>query len=274
MKSLRPLGATAGTLLLHALFLGGVLANLSSHVVRPVTPIPVTVRLIVPPKPLPVQDAPAPQPATPPEPRPAPEPPKPEPPKPEPPKPAPRPEPKPESKPEPKPEPKPRPTPVKPKHVPKPAPRKPAPKPEPAPVAPAEPAPAVHTPEPTAPAPVAPPTPAPAPVAPAAPSAPSAPAAPARTGVSIPASYAASNRKPEYPRMSRRYGEQGTVVLNVLVQADGRAGKVEILKSSGHPRLDEAAKTAIQEWRFNPATVDGKPVAKWYETPFTFTLQD
>jgi protein TonB len=41
----------------------------------------------------------------------------------------------------------------------------------------------------------------------------------ARTEVSISASYAAANRKPEYPKMSLRLGEQGTVVLTVMVKS-------------------------------------------------------
>lgn len=74
--------------------------------------------------------------------------------------------------------------------------------------------------------------------------------------------------------MSRRYGEEGTVVLRVLVKADGSAGQVEIRKSSGYPMLDDAAREAVQEWRFNPATREGKPVSEWYLVPVTFTLRN
>lgn len=112
----------------------------------------------------------------------------------------------------------------------------------------------------------APPTPAPeaAPV----------PSAPVRTSVSIPASYAASNRKPSYPSLSRQYEEQGTVVLRVFVKADGTAGQIEIKSSSGYPLLDQSAKTAVQSWRFNPATSDGKPAADWFLIPIPFKLQN
>ena len=74
--------------------------------------------------------------------------------------------------------------------------------------------------------------------------------------------------------MSRRYGEQGTVVLRVLVKADGAAGKVEVRTSSGYPLLDEAAREAVQDWRFIPATRDGKPVSEWYLVPVTFALRN
>ena len=170
---------------------------------------------------------------------PRPEPPKPKPPKPEPPKPTPQ-------RPEP---PKPEPLPEKPAQV--------APAPAPAPVVPSPPAPATPA------APVVPPAPAPAPPKPV-----------ARTEVSISASYAASNRKPEYPKMSQRLNEQGTVVLTVLVKSDGSAGDVEVKSSTGFPRLDRAAMDAVRSWHFNPATVDGKPVDKTYEVPITFKPQN
>lgn len=76
------------------------------------------------------------------------------------------------------------------------------------------------------------------------------------------------------PALSRRYGEQGTVLLRVQVKADGNAGAVEIRTSSGFPMLDEAARDAVKEWRFIPATRDGKPVTEWYLVPVTFTLRN
>lgn len=96
---------------------------------------------------------------------------------------------------------------------------------------------------------------------------------PARTSVTD-AAYASTNRKPPYPRISRSNEEEGTVILRVLVKADGTAGAVEIKNSSGHPRLDESARSTVQTWRFNPATVDGKPVAEWYQVAIPFTLQN
>jgi len=92
--------------------------------------------------------------------------------------------------------------------------------------------------------------------------------------VSIPASYAARNRPPVQPARSLRNGEEGKVILRVLVQADGSAGAVEIRSSSGFPMLDEAARSAVQTWRFNPATSDGKPVAEWYLVPIFFKLSN
>ncbi len=162
----------------------------------------------------------------------------------------------------PKPTPKPKPTPIM------------VPKPVPVPITPREVVAAKpETPEPPRETATAPP--AIAPSAPAAIPTPSAPPpAPAKTGVSIPAAYAAGNRKPIHPALSRRYGEQGAVMLRVFVNADGTAGKIEIKTSSGYPLLDEAAREAVQTWRFLPASVDGKPVGEWYQVPIQFKLQN
>ena len=170
----------------------------------------------------------------------------------------------------PAPEPKPKPLPA-----PKPAPR-PAPVVRPKPAAPpplARSEPAVREQEPATQAPAV--SREPAPVAPAAPPAPPAPAPePVRTGVAISASYAASNRPPVQPARSLRNGEQGKVILRVMVQADGSAGEVQVRTSSGFPLLDEAARSAVQTWRFNPATSDGKPIAEWYLVPIIFKLSN
>ena len=101
---------------------------------------------------------------------------------------------------------------------------------------------------------------------------PSPPAPAPRTEVSITANYAAGNAKPVYPTMSKRNGEQGTVVLRVMVRHDGTAGTVEVKSSSGFPRLDQSAVDAVKTWRFNPATVDGKAVDEWYQVPIPFKL--
>ena len=125
---------------------------------------------------------------------------------------------------------------------------------------------------PTAPTPPA-PTRVEAPPAPAPPSPAPVVTAPSKTDVSIPASYSASNQKPIYPNMSKRLGEQGTVVLRVLVKADGSAGEVEVKSSSNYSRLDQAAIDAVKTWRFNPAKIDGKATDEWYQVPIPFKLQ-
>jgi periplasmic protein TonB len=81
--------------------------------------------------------------------------------------------------------------------------------------------------------------------------------------------------QPEYPPASRRAGEEGTVQLQVLVLESGRAGEVKVAKSSGFPKLDEAAINEVKRnWRFVPGKEDGKPVSMWHTFAVTFRLTD
>ncbi|HTF95116.1 MAG TPA: energy transducer TonB [Cellvibrio sp.] len=79
-----------------------------------------------------------------------------------------------------------------------------------------------------------------------------------------------SNPAPAYPRLSKRLGEKGTVLLEILVKADGTVGEVTIKSSSGFKRLDDAAIKAIKRWRFIPASRAGIAIDYWYEIPFEF----
>lgn len=112
---------------------------------------------------------------------------------------------------------------------------------------------------------------APAPPAPPAP----VPAREAPVPVVAPRFDAAylANPIPEYPRISRRMGEEGRVMLRVHVGADGKPLEVTIAKSSGYPRLDEIARdTVLRSWRFVPARQGDQAVAGTVRVPIDFTL--
>src|SRR5690606_1702398 len=98
------------------------------------------------------------------------------------------------------------------------------------------------------------------------------PAAPARTQPRFDAAYL-DNPKPEYPRLARRLGEEGTVLLNVYVAADGSPEKIELRASSGSPRLDQAARETVSHWKFVPAREGGRAVGAWIVVPIRFVLQ-
>lgn len=85
---------------------------------------------------------------------------------------------------------------------------------------------------------------------------------------------AAQNRAPVYPLLSRKKKEQGTVLLKLLVKADGTVGSISVQHSSGYPRLDQAALNAVKSWRFVPATQQGQALDYWYEMPMTFALNN
>jgi periplasmic protein TonB len=62
---------------------------------------------------------------------------------------------------------------------------------------------------------------------------------------------------PVYPRESQRKREHGTVVLRVLVDAEGRPAQIQVERSSGHERLDTAARDAVAKFLFRPYEVNG-----------------
>ncbi len=65
---------------------------------------------------------------------------------------------------------------------------------------------------------------------------------------------------PRYPLEAKRQREQGEVRLRVELDESGRIDSVRIVGSSGSPRLDQAARTAIESWRCRPAQKDGHAV--------------
>lgn len=78
---------------------------------------------------------------------------------------------------------------------------------------------------------------------------------------------------PRYPSISRRLGEEGTVVLRVELDEHGNVVLARISTSSGLARLDEAALAAVKTWRCTPALRDGRPVRATALQPFKFVLQ-
>jgi protein TonB len=81
------------------------------------------------------------------------------------------------------------------------------------------------------------------------------------------------NPSPEYPRLARRRGYQGTVVLEVLVDQKGRVGDLKVFQSSGHTVLDKAAMTSVKEWLFEPAIRGNERVETWVKVPIRFQLK-
>lgn len=79
--------------------------------------------------------------------------------------------------------------------------------------------------------------------------------------------------RPPYPPVARKRGWQGVVTLLVQVAEDGRPLEVTIKKSSGHSMLDDAARDAMQSWRFAPARQGGRTVAAAVEVPVRFALE-
>ena len=77
-----------------------------------------------------------------------------------------------------------------------------------------------------------------------------------------------------YPHDAAQRHEQGTVILRVLVSADGLPQTIEIEKSSGARSLDNTARAAVARWTFQPGTLNGVRAALWAHVPIAFTLQN
>jgi protein TonB len=81
-------------------------------------------------------------------------------------------------------------------------------------------------------------------------------------------------RRPDYPAASRRAEETGKVTLRFLIDTDGRAIKGEVVKSSGHKRLDDAALAGLGLCQFKPGTVDGKAEQSTAQIEYVWKLEE
>lgn len=81
-----------------------------------------------------------------------------------------------------------------------------------------------------------------------------------------------NNPAPAYPAGARRKGEQGRVVLRVLVSGNGLTKMVTLQSSSGSPQLDNAAIKSVRGWRFVPAKRGSQPIEAWVKVPIEFKL--
>ena len=77
---------------------------------------------------------------------------------------------------------------------------------------------------------------------------------------------------PIYPRIAKKSGWEGTVLVRVTVEANGRTSKVDVSRSSGHKVLDDAAVKAVKRWAFRPARDGNIPIRSVVVIPLKFSL--
>ena len=77
---------------------------------------------------------------------------------------------------------------------------------------------------------------------------------------------------PEYPMIARNARVQGAVILEAVINERGEVGRIKVLRSV--PLLDNAAITAVQQWRYTPTLLNGVPVSVLMTITVNFTLQD
>ena len=81
------------------------------------------------------------------------------------------------------------------------------------------------------------------------------------------------NPAPAYPALAQRRRYQGTVLLDVLVNSQGRVGTVKLFKTSGHALLDKAALAAVEGWQFVPGRRGEENIDMWVRIPVRFQIK-
>lgn len=99
-------------------------------------------------------------------------------------------------------------------------------------------------------------------------------AMPVTEAVTVPAKLDfTSCAKPQWPKMSLRNEETGTVTMALLIDTDGTVKETQLKRSSGFPDLDNAALDALARCKFEPGTRSGQPYASWATLQYVWTLE-
>jgi protein TonB len=80
-----------------------------------------------------------------------------------------------------------------------------------------------------------------------------------------------SNASPEFPADARRRGQEGMVILKIVVDADGRVSAVKVMRGD-EPFVAEAVR-AVKRWRYEPARLDGQAISVFRIVKIPFRLK-
>ncbi|MFN2385134.1 MAG: TonB family protein [Thermoanaerobaculia bacterium] len=94
---------------------------------------------------------------------------------------------------------------------------------------------------------------------------------PLRVGGEVKAPQLTNKVEPSYPEAARKARMEGVVILEAIITASGSVEDVRVLKSV-NPLLDSAAQRAVQQWRYRPATLNGRAVRVYLTVTVTFNL--
>jgi len=95
---------------------------------------------------------------------------------------------------------------------------------------------------------------------------------PTRVGGEVTAPEKISGGDPTYTEAARRARIQGVVILEAVIDSEGKVTRSRVLKSLPFG-LDEKARNAVASWRFNPARRGGEPVAVFYTVTVNFRVK-
>lgn len=94
-------------------------------------------------------------------------------------------------------------------------------------------------------------------------------AGPLKVGGDVKPPKVVNKVQPEYPESAR--DARGDVVLEIVIDEQGRVRNPTVAKSSGNADLDRSALDTVAQWTFQPATLEGKPVAVYFTITIRFT---
>lgn len=94
---------------------------------------------------------------------------------------------------------------------------------------------------------------------------------PLRVGGDVKAPQLTNRVEPSYPEAARKARMEGVVILEAIITASGSVEDVRVLKSV-NPLLDTAATRAVSQWRYRPATLNGRAVRVYLTVTVTFNL--
>jgi len=100
---------------------------------------------------------------------------------------------------------------------------------------------------------------------------PSAPAAPLPVGGDVKQAKLISSVPPSYPTLAKNQRVSGNVLIDALIDANGRVTTMKVV--SGPTLLQQAAMDALRLWKYQPASLDGKPVSMHLTVTIQFRLQ-
>lgn len=98
----------------------------------------------------------------------------------------------------------------------------------------------------------------------------SAPAAPLPVGGEVKPARLLSQVQPIYPMLAKNQRVSGDVVIDALIDANGKVTSMKVI--SGPALLHQAAKDALRQWKFQPATLDGSPVSMHLTVKLQFRI--
>jgi TonB family protein len=78
--------------------------------------------------------------------------------------------------------------------------------------------------------------------------------------------------RPIYPHSARAAGKEGSVMIAVIITAEGNVADAKLIEATDEVFVLPAIE-AVKQWKFRPATIDGKPVSLSTSVPVAFSLQ-